>query len=88
MINKLQFLVPLMILLVLSGCHRLEEGLVIEKEYQPTRTYTIMQPMRIGKVTMLVPHRVTDYEDWVLTVEGAYGAEIIHEHIYVSNACF
>lgn len=75
-------------IITLISCNHLEKGTVLKKDYEPEHSYTMIQPMRVGKVTMMIPHRVTDYEDFVLTIEGEYKGEIIHEHVYVSKQCY
>jgi hypothetical protein len=94
-INRYQFSVfayifaVMFFALCLSSCNKLEEGDVIEKWYEPTRTYATVMPILIsnGKTTstIMVPHMVTDYEDWVIKIRGKYNGEDRIETIYVGQ---
>ena len=74
--------------LFLISCNHLERGTVLKKEYEPEHSYTVLIPIRIGRVTTFIPHRVIDNEDFVLTIEGEYKGELIHEHVYVTEQCY
>jgi len=94
-ITKFQFstsaclLAILCCVLCLYSCNKLEEGDVIEKWYEPTHTYVALMPMVIsnGKstTTIMIPYVITDYEDWVVKINGKYKGEERTETIYVSQ---
>ena len=94
-IKKLQFstsaclLAILCCVLCLSSCNKLEEGDVVEKWYEPTRTYVALMPLIIsnGKTTttIMIPYVITDYEDWCVKIKGKYKEEERIETIYVSR---
>lgn len=60
--------------LFLSSCEKLRYGNVIEKEYHPSWTQTMLLPMVIstGKTTttILVPYFVYHNESWSIDVKG------------------
>lgn len=68
---------------------KLKEGYVIEKWYEPTRTYVTMMPMVVsnGKssTVIMIPFSITDYADWCLKIRGKYNNEEMIEIIYVSQ---
>ena len=72
--RTLGILAIILILLSLSGCSTITEGKIIEKEFTPAHTETILLPVvtKVGNSTFtnLIP--VTrDYEDqWVIIFEG------------------
>lgn len=78
----------IMVAMVMLSCNHLEKGTVLKKEYEPKRSYVSFIPMIIGKVTTLIPYVITDNEDFVLTVEGEYNGEIVHENVYVTKKCY
>jgi hypothetical protein len=64
----------ILILLSLSGCSTITEGKIIEKEFIPAHTETLLVPivMSTGKSTFtnFIPV-IRDYEDqWVIMFEG------------------
>jgi hypothetical protein len=64
----------ILILLSLSGCATITEGVIIEKEFIPAHTESILIPVvtKVGNstITNLIPV-VRDYEDqWVIIFEG------------------
>ena len=81
--------VLLAVVFLCGGCNKLKEGYVISKHYEPTTSYMMLMPMYIsdGKSTTLImiPYWITDYEDWVVTIEGKYNGEVRTEDVYVSQ---
>ena len=64
----------ILILLFLSGCSTITEGKIIEKEFIPAHTESILIPVvtKVGNstITNLIPV-IRDYEDqWVIIFEG------------------
>lgn len=94
-ITKLKFnspscvLVMLCCILCLTSCNKLKEGYVVEKWYEPTRTYVTLMPLVIsnGKstTTIMMPYVITDYEDWCIKIKGKYKDEERIETIYISQ---
>lgn len=76
------------IVLLYSCCHQIHDGKVIEKIYQPERTYVYLTPMICGKVTVMIPHTGYDDEDFILKVQGKKGDKVITEDFYVSEKDF
>ena len=76
-------------LILLIGCNHLKEGEVLSKHYEPTNSYMMLVPIIIssGKntSTVMIPHYVTDYEDWVVEIEGTYNGEKRTENIYITK---
>ncbi len=71
---------------VLSACgHRIHEGEIIEKYYEPPRTYTYTTMVMVGK--MMMPQTRTGYddEDWVIVVKGIKGKDTIIEEFYIDE---
>lgn len=79
----------LIYMLILISCDKLEEGVVINKWYEPNRTYTQLIPMTTmaGKVpiTILVPTTIYDNEDYCLTIKGKYDNKTIMQTFYVTK---
>ena len=82
----------LLVVVFLQSCNKLEKGTVVNKHYEPERTYLQMMPIVIsnGKTTttMLIPYYITDNEDYVLHVKGYYKGEEIKEEVYVTKECY
>lgn len=56
---------------LLTGCgQRLTSGIVLQKEYRPRKTTTMMYPVVSGKATRLIPRVVTRTEKFMLLVQG------------------
>jgi hypothetical protein len=71
---------------VLSSCgHSIHEGEIIEKYYEPPRTYTYTTMMMVGKVMIPQTHTGYDDEDWVIVVKGAKGKDAITEDFYIDE---
>jgi hypothetical protein len=81
-------IILLIIISLLMACNHLKQGKIVNKHYEPTRTYTMLMPTVIGKTTILIPYIMHDDEDWVLTVEGVYDGEMRTENVYVSPQCY
>lgn len=75
-------------IILLASCNHLEKGTVLKKHYEPEHSYVSFIPIMTGKTTILVPYIVTDNEDYVLTIEGFYNKEVVHETVYVSKQCY
>ena len=72
--RTLGILAIILILLSLSGCSTITEGKIIEKEFIPAHTESILIPVvtKVGNstITNLIPV-IRDYEDqWVIVFEG------------------
>lgn len=80
----------LFICLILISCNKLEEGTIIEKKYEPARTYVMLMPMIIftGKstTTIMIPYVIYDNEDFIIKVKG-YDNEgkYREENFYISK---
>lgn len=64
----------ILILISLSGCSTITEGVIVEKEFIPEHTETLYVPImtKVGNstITNLIPV-MRDYEDqWVIVFEG------------------
>ena len=73
----------LIIIFVLFGCEkRLTEGYIVEKQYEPERTWTQIQ--KVGNVS--VPQIYKDDEDFILIVEGFNeDNKLVRQSFYVSK---
>ena len=86
--KKIKYLISIIIIIILlCGCKpKLKQGRIVETRFEPRRTYVMLMPMRIGKITTFVPYTMIDNEDWVVTIEGEYKGKIIQEDFYVTEA--
>ena len=58
------------LVLLLTSCGpKLTTGTVIEKHHEPERRWVQLIPMRVGKITMLIPFVHYDDEDWAITIQ-------------------
>ena len=56
--KKLIMLIGFLVAMYLMfSCSKLQEGHVVEKWYEPARTWTSMIPMTVGKTTTMIPER-------------------------------
>ncbi len=78
-------LIIVILTFLIVSCHHIEKGHISEKEYEPSRMYTVLMPMRIGKITTLIPYMIYDNEDYILTIESEENGKLIHENIYVTK---
>lgn len=85
--RKIEYLISIvMIIIIVFSCEpKLKQGRIVETRFEPRRTYVMLIPMRIGKITTLIPYTIIDNEDWVVTIEGEYEGEIIQEDFYVTE---
>lgn len=61
-----RFLLAMLCIILLSGCkHKIERGVVVEKEYHPS--WVLLQPNIVGKTTVLIP--IIMPETWEVVVE-------------------
>lgn len=75
--------------LVFMSCkHRIHQGEIIEKEYEPARTYQYTTPVMVGEVTVLQWHTAFDDEDYIFKVRAIKGADTIVENFYVDKFTF
>lgn len=74
--------------LLLSSCNHLEKGKVVKKIYEPSNTYPIFIPMRIGRVTTLIPMIMHDDEDFILEISGIHNSDTLNERVYVTKNCY
>jgi hypothetical protein len=72
-------------LLTLFSCRHLSNGVVVEKSYEPERTYMMFIPMRVGKTTTLLPVVMYDGADYIITIRGEYEGETLEETYYVDS---
>lgn len=54
----------------LVACGKIQEGVVVDKEYEPSSLFMMMFPMTVGGATMLMPMTMYDGEDYILHVSG------------------
>lgn len=83
-------LIYFLMFLHFSSCsNKLSEGDIIEKKYEPTRTYVSFIPLvtSYGKNihTTMIPYVVTDYEDYILVIKGKYEGKETIENIYINK---
>jgi hypothetical protein len=81
-----RFFALVVLAVLLSACGgRLHEGEIIQKYYEPPRTYTYTTMMVVGK--MILPQTRTGYddEDWVIVVRGIKGKDTIIEEFYIDE---
>jgi len=84
--KKLLFLLIGLTLFSIYGCrHKIDEGYVVGKEYEPYRAWVFFMPMRFGKTTTLIPMIMHDNEDFIITVRGDYEGEPKVEHFYIDK---
>ena len=72
---------------------KLTAGEVINKHYEPARTYVAMMPIATstGKttITTMVPYVIYDNEDWVVTIGGTReDGEYDTKRIYITESYF
>ncbi len=80
------FFAYVLLAVVLSSCgHSIHEGEIIEKYYEPPRTYTYTTMMMVGKVMIPQTHTGYDDEDWVIVVKGVKGKYSITEDFYIDE---
>lgn len=77
-----------LIAVAFMACNHLEEGTVINMHYEPATKNLMLIPMKVGDITILQQFWVHDNEDWVLTIQGYDGTDLIHENVYVSKECY
>jgi hypothetical protein len=58
----------ILILLFLMGCNNVHEGYIVEKRFEPARTYTIVTPIIINKTVHQIPQQYYDDADYILVV--------------------
>lgn len=80
-------------LFLISCSHKLKEGTVISKKYEPARTWTQSMPIVIstGKVVSVImtPMVMYDGPDFILLVEGENKkSEIVREKFYVNDKIY
>jgi hypothetical protein len=80
------FFAYVLLAVVLSACgHSVHEGEIIEKYYEPPRTYTYTTMMMVGKVIIPQTHTGYDDEDWVIVVRYVKGKDTITEDFYIDE---
>lgn len=79
----------LVMVLLLSGCNKLEEGNIIEMEYNEPYTQLMFIPIIVSSgnstTTMIVPFYVFHPEKWKIKIEGDYNGETRSETYYISE---
>lgn len=81
-------------LLFITSCtHKLTEGTIVSKKYEPARTWVQVVPITIstGKSTMvtMVPMVLYDNEDFILLVRGhTDDGDVVLEHFYVTESAY
>jgi hypothetical protein len=80
------FFAYVLLAVVLSACgHSIHEGKIIEKYYEPPRTYTYTTMMVVGKMMIPQIHTGYDDEDWIIVVRGVKGNDTITEDFYTDE---
>jgi hypothetical protein len=75
-----------LLLVTLSACgHSIHEGEIIEKYYEPPRTYMYTTIMMAGKMAIPQTHTGYDDEDWVIVVKGVKDKDTITEKFYIDE---
>lgn len=81
-------LMVIFIAIAFISCNKLKEGEVIEKWYEPERTYVSLMPMYIGNgktfTVIFIPYIITDNEDYVIKIKGKYKGKDRVETVYVN----
>jgi len=84
--KKLLFL---LLVIFLTGCEGLKEGEIVNKWYEPENTRTVLLPVMItsGKMTMtmMVPHRVVDGEDFCIEIKGYIDDKEVTKTFYLTK---
>jgi len=74
------------LVIIIAACgHNIHEGEIVEKYYEPPRTYIYTTPLMIGKSTILQYHTGYDDEDWIIVVRGVNGNDTITEDFYIDE---
>lgn len=81
-------LVCLLLLIISSSCHHLENGRVVGHIHEPESTYIYYTYIPCGKSMIPIAHTGIDSEDFILTVKGFYNGDSITEEFYVSEYQF
>ena len=81
------FFAYVLLAVALSACgHSIHEGEIIEKYYEPKRTYTYTTYMYVGNMMIPQIHTGYDDEDWIIVVKGVNGKDTITEGFYIDEA--
>lgn len=77
-----KLLIILTVTLLGMSCNNLEEGTVISKYYERTRTTKVLIPETSGYTTFIVPYVIYDGADWTVNVKGLdkNGKEVITKY--------
>lgn len=82
----------LLICVILTGCNRLEEGVVVDKHYEPTEQIVTILPLVMSTgtsvTTIMMPYTMIDNEDYVLHIKGVYKGKEVVEQVYTSKECY
>ena len=85
--ERLASAIILLLLFVSVSCSGIDSGVIVRKEYQPARTYTMLLPLTVStKYPILVPYTIYDDADYVLLLEknGETGRVFVSESVFKS----
>ena len=68
MIRAVPFVI--IVLLVVTSCHKLESGVVVQRWVEPEQDIMMFMPISTGKSTILVPYWVHDDTDYCVRIHG------------------
>ena len=75
----------ILLCVLLIGCHRLDSGIVIHKEFEPEHSQTYIAYIYTGKTNIPVFQTRTIPDRWYIIIEGVIDAKKRKETIYVSK---
>ena len=78
-----------LLLSALASCNRgPDSGLIVDKHYEPERTYFSLLPVYNGKSFSYIPVTNYDGEDFILVIQATKRDGIIYRNVYVSPECY
>lgn len=81
----------LIALIIFQSCKKISSGYIINKWYEPSRTYVALMPIvhSNGKMsyTTFIPYIINDTEDWCINVSGVTKkGDTITKTFYISKS--
>jgi hypothetical protein len=58
------------LVLLLAGCERITEGIVVDKRYMPAHTSIQLTPVYINRTIRTIPRPVYHAESWTITIQA------------------
>jgi hypothetical protein len=78
----------LLFILLLTGCERITEGIITDKQYTPGRTALVLTTVYINKSVRIVPRAVRYNESWTITIRSMTGEKERRQNIAVTQEVF